>query len=815
MFLYRTIILWSLLISSCRTCDKWRIELKSEKSLLTDIKNLFRRSRGDTWKLSITGFSGRNVTLSIPLQEEHIWRLLENGQDRWAYPSKHMETKIQDSFESLLNKGMATTHDYVGQIEHSKKSLYFNWERMQIVGNEFVNKTFRFDVRRNTILKRIHGPLDDPRAQRVVDLLELPENYDFKSNWKFRILEKHTSFRQLVSPKFPSLLSPFELSIEEFKSARFGDMVFGQKESVRETVYFSCHVLTDSMKSSLLQIAVERLLLAWYLQKESILLSNLNSRRLKKLESATPSFNAAHRDVSSLFFGDMVFGQKESVRETVYFSCHVLTDSMKSSLLQIAVERLLLAWYLQKESILLSNLNSRRLKKLESEAPSFKAAHRDVSSLFFGNGIRDRIGSFMVTRNFTPPYYWVFSGTSMSPVVEFQTKCTGFMLSVLYARKVPPSGTHKGENFNLGKQLAVITAKQSKALGYNEIFPTELARRTFLMDFIHAYGVDMHYFERSNFRHYESVNDWLTRRYGEENLRTYRPMSYDSRMLACPADSRALVFENFSPARSNDHVWVKDQNFTLRTFLGKYKDAKRFRGGVFFNFRLTLSDYHCFHSPATGKVIWDSGIIGETLFAADPLAMRAGVGALYNKRRVLIIDAENMGHIAYVIIGSTMIGSIELLDGDGGVLSDVVGKLYQKGEIIGCFKFGGSTVSMLLEPGKFAVNPELSAMVMHGVETWMDVRSSIAILKTDSPDYVQPASITYIGCFFGSLLLFSIIVCAWLSSRCRYVLTFGQLPARYYKDDISVRVGRASLEQRNAASEDISSEHIMIGNLEE
>eukprot|EP01083_Nonionella_stella_P028758 79250_1 len=734
MFLYRTIILWSLLISSCRTCDKWRIELKSEKSLLTDIKNLFRRSRGDTWKLSITGFSGRNVTLSIPLQEEHIWRLLENGQDRWAYPSKHMETKIQDSFESLLNKGMATTHDYVGQIEHSKKSLYFNWERMQIVGNEFVNKTFRFDVRRNTILKRIHGPLDDPRAQRVVDLLELPENYDFKSNWKFRILEKHTSFRQLVSPKFPSLLSPFELSIEEFKSARFGDMVFGQKESVRETVYFSCHVLTDSMKSSLLQIAVERLLLAWYLQKESILLSNLNSRRLKKLESATPSFNAAHRD---------------------------------------------------------------------------------VSSLFFGNGIRDRIRSFMVTRNFTPPYYWVFSGTSMSPVVEFQTKCTGFMLSVLYARKVPPSGTHKGENFNLGKQLAVITAKQSKALGYNEIFPTELARRTFLMDFIHAYGVDMHYFERSNFRHYESVNDWLTRRYGEENLRTYRPMSYDSRMLACPADSRALVFENFSPARSNDHVWVKDQNFTLRTFLGKYKDAKRFRGGVFFNFRLTLSDYHCFHSPATGKVIWDSGIIGETLFAADPLAMRAGVGALYNKRRVLIIDAENMGHIAYVIIGSTMIGSIELLDGDGGVLSDVVGKLYQKGEIIGCFKFGGSTVSMLLEPGKFAVNPELSAMVMHGVETWMDVRSSIAILKTDSPDYVQPASITYIGCFFGSLLLFSIIVCAWLSSRCRYVLTFGQLPARYYKDDISVRVGRASLEQRNAASEDISSEHIMIGNLEE
>lgn len=114
---------------------------------------------------------------------------------------------------------------------------------------------------------------------------------------------------------------------------------------------------------------------------------------------------------------------------------------------------------------------------------------------------------------------------------------------------------------------------------------------------------------------------------------------------------------------------------------------RRFRLAAVTVARLAPTDYHRVHSPCKGRVAKVVHIGGE-YFPVKPVAVTArGLDVLTTNRRVVVqIDPPNeqMGPIWVVLVGAIEVGSIVLDIKEGDVL--------EKGQEMGYFQYGGSTV---------------------------------------------------------------------------------------------------------------------------
>jgi len=89
-----------------------------------------------------------------------------------------------------------------------------------------------------------------------------------------------------------------------------------------------------------------------------------------------------------------------------------------------------------------------------------------------------------------------------------------------------------------------------------------------------------------------------------------------------------------------------------------------------------------------------------------------------NKRRVVIIDSPSLGKVGFVAIGATCVGSI--------VTDLAVGQTIAKGENIGRFEFGGSTILLLFQPNAVMVSPDIVQSTHALVETLVRMGTEIA-----------------------------------------------------------------------------------------
>lgn len=77
--------------------------------------------------------------------------------------------------------------------------------------------------------------------------------------------------------------------------------------------------------------------------------------------------------------------------------------------------------------------------------------------------------------------------------------------------------------------------------------------------------------------------------------------------------------------------------------------------------RLAPQDYHRFHSPVTGELQKFSFIKGN-YYTVNPIAVKENSVEVFceNKRLVTTIDTSDFGQVAFVAIGATMVGSINM-----------------------------------------------------------------------------------------------------------------------------------------------------------
>ena len=218
-----------------------------------------------------------------------------------------------------------------------------------------------------------------------------------------------------------------------------------------------------------------------------------------------------------------------------------------------------------------------------------------------------------------------------------------------------------------------------------------------VLPFIVDYDLDVDEFAKSQFT-FKSFNDFFYRALKPGA----RPVAEGDRVAVLPADGRHLALQNVDAAAG---FYVKGQRFDLTSFLGDAELALKFAGGSMLISRLCPVDYHRFHFPVAGTP-GEPRLINGFLYSVSPIALRRKLDYLWqNKRMVTLVESPVFGQVAVCEIGATMVGSI--------FQSFLPGRAVAKGGEKGLFKFGGSCVITLFQPGKIKFDADL---VRHGAE---------------------------------------------------------------------------------------------------
>lgn len=170
--------------------------------------------------------------------------------------------------------------------------------------------------------------------------------------------------------------------------------------------------------------------------------------------------------------------------------------------------------------------------------------------------------------------------------------------------------------------------------------------------------------------------------------------------------------------------WIKGFGFTVARLLHSESLANDFNGGGIVIARLAPQDYHRWHSPVSGTVESIVEIPGA-YYTVNPQAITQQ-GSLdvfcENRRSVMIVRRRSTGKkVAIIAVGAmlgmssryTLLTTRKLLTHDcvvGSIRYNPgveVGAEIHRGQCLGAFRYGGSTVINLYEPADVRLDPDL------------------------------------------------------------------------------------------------------------
>lgn len=220
-----------------------------------------------------------------------------------------------------------------------------------------------------------------------------------------------------------------------------------------------------------------------------------------------------------------------------------------------------------------------------------------------------------------------------------------------------------------------------------------------ISSFIKAYDINMAEAKLKNAHDFKTFNDFFTREL-EEGART---IDANPLALCYPVDG---AISQQGDILDGQLIQAKGFDYSLVTLLGgDKKTAEPFQGGRFSCIYLAPKDYHRIHMPMAGTLRKMIYIPGD-LFSVNPLTAN-NVPNLFarNERVVTIFDTEH-GQLAMVLVGATVVASIETTW--AGTITPPAGKdifkweypatgvdaIYlSKGDEMGRFKLGSTVVS--------------------------------------------------------------------------------------------------------------------------
>lgn len=218
--------------------------------------------------------------------------------------------------------------------------------------------------------------------------------------------------------------------------------------------------------------------------------------------------------------------------------------------------------------------------------------------------------------------------------------------------------------------------------------------------FIKQYNVNMDEALHSEPSYFKTFNEFFVR----ELKHGARPIVHEDSVITHPADA---CVSQFGAIEDGQLIQAKGHYFSAQELLGGDSAlAEEFDDGNFATLYLSPRDYHRVHMPCDGTLRQMIYVPGD-LFSVNPLTAE-NVPNLFarNERVVCIFDTE-FGPLAQVLVGATIVGSIELVWA-GTVTPPRGNTVYRwdypseghnavtlkKGEEMGRFKLGSTVINL-------------------------------------------------------------------------------------------------------------------------
>jgi phosphatidylserine decarboxylase len=197
---------------------------------------------------------------------------------------------------------------------------------------------------------------------------------------------------------------------------------------------------------------------------------------------------------------------------------------------------------------------------------------------------------------------------------------------------------------------------------------------------------------------FTSYNDYFHR---EINL-LYRPIEGRNNSKVIVSANDGTVYNIQRQVKKTDTFWIKAQPYSLNEMLNNSIYTDRFVGGDVFQAFLSGANYHRWRSPVSGT-IKEAKIVDGLMFSElhsegfDPDAgiFSQGYESSVNTRGLVFIESDDkgIGMVCVIPIGITEISSVQI----GKNIKP--GKHVNKGDELGNFSYGGSTLCVVFQPG--------------------------------------------------------------------------------------------------------------------
>ncbi len=207
---------------------------------------------------------------------------------------------------------------------------------------------------------------------------------------------------------------------------------------------------------------------------------------------------------------------------------------------------------------------------------------------------------------------------------------------------------------------------------------------------------------------FQSFNHFFTRDLKPGTRPIDKPT--DNAVLVSPADGIINMINN--SLELNTEISTKNgMTLTLNALLDSSQFASEFVGGTALAVFLLPHNYHHYHAPISGNIIESRETVGDRLFGMNDIVDFINNGNVaYNKdysifqqfkHGYIIIETKLYGKVAMIPIGLQTVGSVVFEDKFKSV-SPQNPEPVNKGEKLGHFRYGGSTVLLIFQRGKFS-----------------------------------------------------------------------------------------------------------------
>lgn len=258
-----------------------------------------------------------------------------------------------------------------------------------------------------------------------------------------------------------------------------------------------------------------------------------------------------------------------------------------------------------------------------------------------------------------------------------------------------------------GKTAILPIAKRkfiSQLYGNKMNKPTSVSK---IPDFVQQLNIDMTE-AKKKVEDFTSFNDFF-----------YRELKEDARPIGqgfvSPGDGKLIAFENVADIGK---FYVKGSPFTVASFLDDKELAQKFANAALLILRLAPNDYHRFHFPLDGIPSPIHSIKGS-YYSVSPHALVGNFARVFcqNKREYCILNTADKGDVLLAPVGATMVGTI--------IETYTPNQAIKKGDEMGYFAFGGSSVLILVDKNKIKIDADILENTRNKIETFVKMGEQI------------------------------------------------------------------------------------------